>query len=166
MANAVYQKAGTAVTWQDSTGDLAITLQNLAAGAGRQGATKDWGALSTARAARYKFRFHVSFESAPIVGETVELYWKSSDDNTVWDNDDGAGDIALSAADKLRNCKLIGVITADEAAQDVRMSVAGSFEDFARYGAPIVYNRSAGDNLQNTANDAAIIVTPIFDEIQ
>jgi hypothetical protein len=166
MANAVYQKAGTSVTWKDSGGDLVMTLQNLAAGAGRQGATKDWAALSTPRPTRYQFRFQCSFESAPIVAEVVEIYWKSSNDNTVWDNDDGTGDIAMSSSDKLRNCQLIGVLVVDEALADIRMSVQGMFENFERYGAPIIYNRSGGDNLQNTANDASLIVTPIYDEIQ
>ena len=68
MANAVYQKAGTAITWKDSGGDLAITLQNLAFGAGRQGAQKDWGALSTPRPTKYAWRLKLSFETAPIVG--------------------------------------------------------------------------------------------------
>lgn len=166
MANAVFQKAGTSVTWKDSGGDLAITLQNLAAGAARQGATKDWGDLSTARPTRYKWRLRLSFESAPIVGEVVEVYWKSSPDNTAWDNDDGTGDAAVSSADKLRNCTLIGTLIVDEAAADVFMSLQGVFENFERYGAPIIYNRSAGDNLQNTANDATFVVTPIYDELQ
>lgn len=165
MANAVYQKAGTPVVWKDSGGDLAMTLQNLATVTGRQGATKDWGALSTARPTRYHFRYQCSLETAGTLGERQELYWKSSDDNSIFDNDDGAGDIALSAADKLKNLKLIGVMYTDEAAADIRMSIEGYFDDYNRYGCPVLYNGTT-DNLQNTSNDASITVTPIYDEIQ
>lgn len=164
MANAVYQKAATAITWKDSGGDLAFTLQNLAAGSGRQGAIKDWGALSSARPTRYHFRLKVSLESAGTLGERIELYWKSGD-GTNYDNDDGTGDIALSATDKLKNLLLIGVMYTDEAAQDIPMSIQGYFDDFNRYGQPVLYNATT-DNLQNTANDAYVVVTPIYDEIQ
>lgn len=164
MANPVYQKAGTAVTWTDSTGDLAMTLQNLAAGAGRQGAIKDWGALSTARPTLYHYRLVIQSETTPVLGEEVRLYWKSGD-GTVYDNDDGTGDIALSSTDKLKNLKPLDVLQIDEAVVDIYMSVEGYFQDFNRYGQPVVYNATA-DNLQNTANVCYITVTPIYDEIQ
>lgn len=164
MANAVYTKAGTSVQWTDSTGDLAMTLQNLAAGAGRQGAQKDWGVLTTARETLYHFRLLVQFETAPVVGEQVELYWKSGD-GTDYDNDDGTGDIALSSTDKLKNLNLLGILIVDEAAADVDMSIQGYFRDLNQYGMPVVYNNTA-DNLQNTANVGFVTVTPVFEEIQ
>lgn len=162
--NAVFQKAGTAVQWTDTTGDLAMTLNNLAAGAGRQGAVKDWGVLTTARATRYHFRFLVQQETAGVVGETIDLYWKGGD-NTDFDNDDGTGDIALSAEDKLKNLKYLGSIVVDEAAADVDLSISGVFENFDRTGQPVVFNNSA-DNLQATNNVSFVTVTPIFDDIQ
>lgn len=164
MPNAVYQTTGTSVTWTDSSGDLAMTLQNLAATTGRQGAVKDWGVLSTARPTTYHFRLVVQFETTPVVAEQVELYWKSGD-GSAYDNDDGTGDIALSDTNKLKNLKLLGVLQVDEAAADVNMSIEGYFTDFNRYGQPVVYNRTA-DNLQNTANINQVIVTPVYDEIQ
>lgn len=167
MPNAVYQRAGTSVTWNDSGAGAnnAITLKNLAAGAGRQGEAQDWGALSTARPTLYHFRMQLSLETAGTLGERVELYWKTSDDNTIFDNDDGTGDIALSSTDKLKNLKLIGTMYTDEAAADIRMSIEGYFYDFNRYGGPVVYNATT-DNLQNTTDDGSIVVTPIYDEIQ
>lgn len=165
MANAILQKAGTPVVWQDSGGDLAMTLQNLAFGAGRQGAVKDWGALSTARATKYHWRFVCSFETPPALGEIVSIFWKGGD-GTNYDNDDGTGDIALSSSDKLRNATYLGQVIVDEAAQDIKISVSGVFENFDRYGQPVIINLSAGDNLQNIANDASFTVTPIYDELQ
>jgi hypothetical protein len=99
------------------------------------------------------------------VGEVVAIYWKGGD-GTNYDNDDGTGDIALSAADKLKNLQQIGTMVVDEAAADVKMSISGIFENADRYGMPVIYNLSAGDNLQNTANDASMTVTPIYDELQ
>lgn len=162
--NAVYQKAGTAVKWTDTTGDLAMTLNNLAAGAGRQGAVKSWGALSTARPTRYHFRMLVQFATTPVLAETVELYWKSGD-GTDYDNDDGTGDIALSATDKLNNLKLLGVLLVDEAAANVDMSIEGYFEDYNTDGQPVIFNNTA-DNLVATNNVNFVTVTPIFDDIQ
>lgn len=164
MANAIYQKAGTAVQWTDTTGDLAMTLNNLAAGAGRQGAVKSWGALSTARPTSYHFRLLVQFETTPVVSETVELYWKSGD-GTDYDNDDGTGDIALSATNKLKNLKLLGVLQVDEAAADVDMSIEGYFTDLNASGMPVVFNNTA-DNLQATNDVSFITITPVYDEVQ
>ena len=164
MVRAIEQKTGTAVKWTDSGGDLAMTLQNLAAGAGRQGAVKDWGALSTARPAFYHFRMLVQFETAPVVGEGVDLYWKSGD-GTEFDNDDGTGDIALSAEDKTRNLKLLARLIVDEAAADVDMSIEGYFWDFNKEGMPVVFNDTV-DNLQNTSAVNFVTITPIFNEVQ
>lgn len=165
MANAVYRKAGTTVTWSDTTGDLAITLNNLAAsGNGRQGAQKDWGVLTTARPTLYQFRLVVQFATAPVVGDQVELYWKSGN-GTVYDNDDGSGNIALSSSDKLKNLKLLGVLQVDEAATGVNMSIEGSFEDFNRYGMPVVFNNTA-DNLVASDDVSYVAIRPVYDEIQ
>lgn len=164
MANAVYQRAGSAVRWTDTTGNLAVTLNNLAAGAGRQGAQTDWGALSTARETTYHFRLSVRFATTPVVGEMVELYWKSGD-GTIYDNDDGTGDAALSSSDKLKNLKFLGVLQVDEAATGVDMSIEGYFVDFNRYGMPVVFNNTA-DNLVASNNVSFVEVTPLYDEVQ
>lgn len=164
MPNAVYQKAGTSVTWTDTTGDLAMTLNNLAAGAGRQGAQKDWGALSAARPTTYHFRAVFQQETAGVVGETIELYWKSGD-GTDYDNDDGTGNVAVSAENKLKNLKLLGVAQVDEAAANIDISIEGYFVDFNRYGIPVVWNRTA-DNLDAANDISKIVVTPIYDEVQ
>lgn len=168
--NAVYQKQGTAVKWTDTTGDLALTFNNLAAGAGRQGAQKDWGALSTARPTRYKYRLVVQFASTTslAVGERVDLYWKSGDDaggTTDYDNDDGTGDIALSSTDKLNNLRFLKSLYVDEVATGVDMQISGEFEDLARHGGPVVVN-NASENLVASNNVCYVVVTPVFDDIQ
>ena len=164
MANKIYKVDETSITWTDSSGDLAMTLNNLAAGAGRQGAVKDLGAGGTARTRRYRWRAIVQQDTAGVVDETIEI-WLKTGDGTYYDNDDGTGDIAVSAYDKLNNCKLLGMLTVDEAVADVNISKSGYVYIGERYVMPIMWNASA-DNLQATDNVNKFILTPEPDEIQ
>ena len=88
MPNKVYQRDETAITWKDSGGTNVITLNNLATVSGRQGALHDFG--TAARAHRFAWRFKTEFATAPVVGEPVRIYMKTSD-GTDPDNDDGTG---------------------------------------------------------------------------
>ena len=162
MANLVYILQGTILTWKDSGGDYAMTLNNLAAGAGRQGAVHDFG--TSARADRFIWRLGVSFETQPVVGEYLGIFAKTSD-GTNPDNDDGTTDIAVSATDKLRNLTQIGSLVVDEAIVDVRMAASGLVLLPHRYFMPIIWNYTA-DNLQATANDAVFSLTPVPYQIQ
>lgn len=164
MANKVYKVDETAVTWNDSTGATTITLNNLAAGAGRQGDQYDLGAGGTARAYRFMWRFRCRFATAPVVNEMVEVYLKTSDGTRI-DNDDGTTDAAVSAGDKRKNLQLLGVCVVDEAATGVDMVCQGVVEIFARYIQPVIWNATA-DNLVATNDLNDFILTPIPDEIQ
>lgn len=164
MANKIYKIDETSITWTDTTGDLAMTLNNLAAGAGRQGAQKDLGAGTTARAFWYHWRCIVQQDTAGVVGEQIRVYLKTGN-GTYYDNDDGTGDIAVSAEDKLRNLRLIGVLTVDEAAADVNISRNDLLYLPERYVMPVIWNASA-DNLQATNNINQFILTPMPFEIQ
>lgn len=159
----IYQRNETPITWTDTTGTHAITLNNLATVAGRQGAVHDFGDASvTPRAREFAWRFYCQFATLPVVGEIVEIYWKSGD-GTNYDNDDGTGDIALSATDKTRNLLLLGVLVVDEAATGVTMSVSGGpIELPHRYGMPVIYNATA-DNLvaSNNLNGFDLIPIPM-----
>ena len=147
----------TAVTWLSSTGDELITLTSLATVTGRQGAQHDFGAA--ARAPEYAWRAWVKFATTPVVGETVGVYWKSSD-GTSPDNDDGTGDIALSAEDKLKNLTYLGAIVVDEAATGVLMVGSGDVYLPHRYGSPVFYNNTV-DSLSSTALDHGFSLTPV-----
>ena len=99
MPTLVYVNEATAITWQDNSGTNVISLQNLATGAGRQGALHDFGVA--ARSYRFHYRAFIQFATAPVVDEQVDIYLKTSD-GTSPDNDDGTGDAAVSAQDKLK----------------------------------------------------------------
>lgn len=162
MANKVYQIAETAITWKDSGGTNVITLNNLAAGAGRQGALHDFGA--SARAREFAWRFKTEFATNPVVDELVRIYFKTSD-GTDPDNDDGTGDAAVSAEDKLKNLPLIGVLKVDEAVLNIPMVKSGSIWLPHRHGAPVIWNGTA-DNLRATANTSTFTLTPVPPQIQ
>lgn len=165
MPNKIYQLPESAITWLASGGSAVLTLTSLAASAGRQGALHDFG--TAARATDYLWRAYIKFATTPVVGEYLEIYWKTSD-GTHPDNDDGTGDAALSAEDKLRNLQLLGVISVDEASTTPEFAASGFLPRewcAHRYGAPVFFNRTA-DDLSGTAGDHGFILTPVPFEVQ
>ena len=161
MANLIYQKQETAVTWQSSGGTEAFTPTSLGAAAGRQGAHHDFGTASVAR--KFAWRARIVPGGTRVVGEFVQVWLKTSD-GTNPDNDDGTGDIAVSSSDKLRNLLYLGTIQIDENAA-VQMVVSGVVEILHRYAAPIFWNATA-NTLSATATDYGFSLTPVPDEIQ
>ena len=162
MANLIYQLPETAISWTDTTGTLAMTLNNLAAGAGRQGAVHDFG--TGARSPRYAWRLGVEFDTQPVVNEFLRIYAKTSD-GTDPDNDDGTGDIAVSAENKLKNLTQIGALVVDEAIVDIQMAASGFILLPHRYFMPVVWNATA-DNLQATNNINVFTLTPVPLQVQ
>jgi len=162
MTAKVYQIGETDVTWLNTGGSELLTLTSLGAGAGRQGALHDFGAMTTARAQDFLWRFFMQFATAPVVGEIIEVYWKSSD-GTHPDNDDGTGDIAVSAIDKLRNLTFLGALTVDEASATPEFAIGngnGSIQLPHRHGSPVIWNASA-DAFSSTAAEHGFILTPV-----
>jgi hypothetical protein len=163
MANKVYRAIETPVVFRDSSGDVVISLLNLAFGAGRVSAQKDRGAGSVAQLHEVIGVFQ--FETAPAVGEAVEIYLFQSD-GTYVDGTLGTADAALTS-DKRRNGMLIGSVIVDTTS--TATDIVGRFQNVpisSRYYSIGVWNASAGDNLENTANACRVIVTPMPDEIQ
>ena len=163
MANKIYRAVETAITFRDSAGDVVISLQNLAFGAGRVSARYDRGAGSLAQL--HEVRAIVQFDTAPALGEAVEIYLFQSD-GTYMDGTLGTADAALTS-DKRKNGTLIGAIIVDTTATGT--DIIASFQDVpisSRYYSIGIWNASAGDNLKNTANTSRVIVTPMPPEIQ
>lgn len=162
MANLVYVNEETDITWLSSTGTNVITLTSLAAGAGRQGALDDFGAA--ARPRRFVWRAWVLFATTPVPGERIDIYIKTSDGSHP-DNDDGTGDAAVSAEDKLRNLTHIGSIIVDEASTTPEFVASGDIQISSQWAAPVFWNATA-DALSSTALDHGFQLTPVPDEIQ
>jgi len=161
MPNKVYAAPETALVFKDSGGDAVITLQNLAAAAGRISAQYDRGAGSHARL--YKWRAKMPFETAPVVGEYVELYLAESDGTDI-DGLVGASDAALTAA-QATNLSMIGIVKVQTTDADTAFTCSGYCLISERYFSVGVMNTTA-DNLQNDANAASITFIPVPDEIQ
>ncbi len=161
MANKIYQHDESAIIWLSSGGTEAFTPTSLASAAGRQGAHHDFG--TSARPRLFVWRAWIKPGGTRVVGEGIRIYLKTSD-GTRHDNDDGTGDIAVSAADKLRNLRQLGAIQIDENAA-VEMVASGIVEIGARYAAPVFWNGTA-NALSSTAADFGFSLTPIPDEVQ
>lgn len=165
MANKVYQHDETAITWLASAGTNVLTLTSLGASAGRQGALYDFG--TAARARDYVWRFYCKFATTPVVAERITVYWKTSD-GTNPDNDDGTGDAAVSAQDKLRNLRILGHLEVDEASTTPTFVASGYLPAALvshRYGAPVIWNGTA-DALSSTAAEHGFQITPVPPEVQ
>lgn len=156
MTSKAYQLDETPITFLASGGTVALTLTSLATISGRQSAEHDLG--TAARAFAYEWRAFCQFATAPVVGETVDIYLKTSD-GTHADNDDGATDAALSSADKLKNLHYLGSIIIDEATADLEFSASGVTQINSRYIQIIVYNRTV-DSLSSTAAEHGVVLKP------
>lgn len=162
MPNKIYRAIETTLSFRDSGGDATLTLQNLAFGAGRVSARYDRSTGSKPHL--YHWRAVVQFESTPIVGEVVEIYLFESD-GTYMDGNLGTSDAALGS-DKRRNGKLIGLVIVDTTSTTTDIIASGLCLISERYFSIGVWNGSAGDNLENTANASRINLTPVPPEIQ
>ncbi len=166
MANKIYVRPETVITWRATGGDNDLTLTSLASGAGRQGEHHALdGGTGAVRSGWHAWRFFCKFATAPIVKEIIRLYGKSSD-GTNPDNDDGTGDIAVSDEDKLLNLKLFGIMKVDEAATGPVFVASGSrlwipHDDWA----PVIWNATA-DALSSTAADHGFDLIPTPAELQ
>jgi hypothetical protein len=162
MPNKIYRSVETPVVFRDSGGDVVLTLQNLAAGAGRVSAQYDRGAGSKPQYHEVTAVFQM--ETAGVIGEAIEV-WLFESDGTYQDGAVGTSDAAL-AADKRRNGLLIGAVIVDTTS--TATNIVGRFKDVpitSRYYSVGTWNATA-DNLENTANASRIIVTPMPPEIQ
>lgn len=162
MANKVYVARETPVVWSDTAGDLVMTLNNLATGAGRVGAQKDFGGGSTPE--WYEWRLTVQFATAPVVGETVDIYLSTSD-GMEEDGQEGEADAALGTTSSLKNMHFIGSLLVTSTDADHDMTASGVCRIVTRYVSPVIRNNTA-DNLKATNDTSEFTLTPIPPEVQ
>lgn len=165
MANLIYVNEEAAITWRNTGGTNVFTPTSLGTGAGRQGAMHDLGA--GARSLEFAWRAFIKPGATRVVGESVRIYIKTGSGATAGarpDNDDGTGDIVVSAEDKLRNLDQIGTLIIDENAA-VEMVKSGYILLPHRWVAPIFWNATA-NALSTTAADFGFDLTPTPRELQ
>jgi hypothetical protein len=158
---AIYRAIGSPIRFKDTDATYTLTLNNLAAGAGRISDRWDRGAGSLPM--RYRWKAVMQFETAPVVGEYVKLV-KSESDGTNEDGNVGTADAALTAG-PMANCKTLGIVsvqTTDAATDNIASGIVMLWERYVSFG---VFNSTA-DNLKATNDTSWIELTPMYDEIQ
>ena len=165
MSNEIRVKQGSAVVWKAGGGNKAITLASLADDAGRCGEKADLGATF---APRYAVTVEINLDAAPTAGNSIEIYWAPSHDNSTFPGGATGTDAAYKPGEEdewKKQLLLIGclVVTAD--ADSVVQTQVFVFSPPGRYGCPVVINKTAqafeGDN-----DDHQITLTPLIDEVQ
>lgn len=166
MTNLIYHVPATTLWFVPAAAaqaeDSAFEMHNIATTVGRQSAQQDLGAA--ARASLFEWRAWVQFATAPVLGEIVQFWIKTSDGNYP-DNDDGTGEGALSALDKTRNLHYIGAIQVDQTTANIEMVASGLVEIRARYVNIVMYNATA-DALTNDVDENGFSLTAVPDQIQ
>ena len=158
MPNKIYLAPETAKTWTDSGGDYTLTLASLAADGVRVGARHDLGSASRSRL--YEWRFIVDgFSTAPVVGETVDVYVATSD-GTYVDGAVGTSDAAGSTV-ALPNLLFLRAATVQTTSTTDDLVISGQVEIAARYVSPVVHNNTA-----DALSGGRFILSPVPDEIQ
>ncbi len=171
MANLVYRNRETTLWFVPAAATQAETaifeVDGIAAAAGRQSAQHDLGEGALSRI--YTWRAFVQFATAPVVGEAVRIYLKTAGNSVSAtahpDNDDGTGDAAVSAEDKLNNLHFIGSIIVDEAVADIEMVASGTVEISARAIQVVFWNATA-DAFTTDENENGFSLSPAPDEVQ
>ncbi len=158
-------KQGTGKVWKHAGGDYAITLTGIANNAARQGIKGDLGATF---APRWAVTLEINLDAAPTAGNVIELYWAPSHDNTTFPGGADGTNSAYKAGEEdewKKQLLLIGalVVTADgDAVVQTQVLV---FWPPARYGAPVVVNKS-GQVFEGDDDAHRITFMPLIDEVQ
>lgn len=171
MPNLIYRNRETTLWFVPAAAaqaeDAAFEVHNLASGAGRQSAQLDLG--EGAVAALYEWRAFIQFGAAPVLTETVDIYLKTAGSSaaatTHPDNDDGTGEAAVSAVDKVSNLHYLGSIVVDEAVADIEMVASGEVFITARAVQVVFWNATA-DILTNDVDENGFMLSPVPMEIQ
>lgn len=163
--NKVYEGRGTAITWTNTGGDKTLNLKGLAAVTGRLGAFYDRGA--GAAPAEYEVRVYCSWVSNPTVRDALKVGLFQSD-GTHSDSGvtyDGTNDAALALVALDANPNYVGAVVAHTADTNEK---GGSWRVriSSRYVAPGCYNTSADKTLTDTNSVSAVVLIPLYPDIQ
>jgi hypothetical protein len=162
--NAVYEKRGSALTFVNTGGTELLNLKALAAVTGRLSSFYDRG--TGAAPAEYEVRAYTKWVATPAVNETLHVYLCQSDGThadaglTYHDTNDAAVTLA-----QCTNLKMIGIVNCDTADTNEH-GATFIVRITSRYFAIAVYNGSAAKTLVDTDSLSAVVVTPIYPDIQ
>lgn len=164
---AIYEKRGTALVFTESgVGDEALIAANtdLAQVAGTISSFYDRGA--GAAPGEYEIRAYGKWEATVTLNEYFSVYLCQSDGThtdggAAYHNTDPAA-ITLARCGELQ---LIGLVKAS-VADTVEHGSTFTIRITSRYFAIAVYNASAAKDLLFASSESAVVVTPIYPDIQ
>lgn len=165
MPNAIYNKPGTATTFQDSGADVALTLASLATGAGRL--STEWDRGAGAQPGLYRVQLRFQSNASPTVSplNMARLYLVTRDDATYRSGGLGATDAAVSSETLLALADLIGGVEITEASTSRAFVRAWHVAVFSRWVSVAVWN-ATGQSFHATAANNEVRFTPVPWEIQ
>lgn len=165
MVNKIYINPETAIVWTDTGGDETLDLGSLAAGAVRVGDIADLGVAP--RSEFYEWKLIIDgFDTAPVVGETVDLYISYSDQATAGREDGDVGVVdGAGATTDLPNLEYLGSAVVQTTTDADELIVSGKVRITSRYAIPVVHNNTA-DALAGTSDAHRFELTPVPPEIQ
>ena len=161
MSREIKIKQGTNIVWKASGGDYAITLASLADDAGRCGVKADLGSTF---AEAYRVCAEFNLDVAPAAGESVELWWASSHDNTTFPGGATGTDAAYKAGEEDEwkgQMTFIGAVRVTADADTVVQTQGLVFSPSARYGCPVIINKS-GQAFEGDDDSHQITFTPLI----
>lgn len=166
MPNKLYTIEETTITFGGAVGDdVAWSIEAVTNNNGRQSALHDFGARTTAKSSRFKYRLKTQFQATPTLGAALDLYLKTSDGSSP-DNDDGTGDAAVSAIDKLKNLHFLDSVIVDEAAANIVTVVSGTIFNLDQRHVAIVGWNTSGATIHATDSNSQFSLTPQPEEVQ
>ena len=167
--NKVYVAPETSITWTDTGGDELLDIGGQSAGAIDMGSFSDLGSGSHAEL----FNIEVTidgFDTAPVVGETVDVYLSFSNATTNFDGNpttdpttSAEGTITVAQS---KNTMAVGSLTVySTTAGDELKATFQNVRITSRYVSVIVHNNTA-DALLSTSDAHKVILIPSPPEIQ
>jgi len=168
----IYTKQGSSLVWKNSGGDYAITLASLPAGDGRCGVTADLADLVDPGGGEFPTRVLViaefNLDVAPIAGTTIELYWAPSADNTLFPGGATGTDADYMDGEEdewKKQLQFIGALVATNDAHEVVQTQMFVFEPIARYGCPVVINKT-DQAFEGDEDSHQLSLVGLVDEVQ
>lgn len=154
---------GVVTEWLNTGGDLDMDLGGLAADAVQMGAFLDTGTVT--RYQDYTFELLIDgFDTAPVLGESVDLYFAQSEGTTNFDGNPTT-DPTPTAEGVMTTAQLKNTLFAASAivysttAGD-ELKITGTVRLNSRYVSPVVHNNTA-DALLSTADAHSLKLTPL-----
>lgn len=168
MPSKSYIAPEASTTWQASGGDLLLDLGGAAAASANVGAYKDLG--SGSRSDVYEVMMFINgFDSAPAVGQTIDLFFAQSNATTGFDgpmdtDPTSSAEGTLGDLDKLGNLLYAGSCVVYDTGTSQNIQARMVVRLTSRYVAPVVINRA--NTLESTTPTHRVVLTPIPQESQ